>query len=296
MASFLLRILCCIGKRPRDRTISDEESRLIPTSTVDGEILTGNAPSPDARAAFDNEIFKERLGSIVRSKEGKMVSVTSPLPFNLHNKPRALIDVMTQGSFMSSSSRSASASTFHESQSPNPHPFYVPRPPPPRVRSNLRITPIHSASHSRSRTRSRSHSHSSAPSAMSSSKDISEEDEELPEGPPGVLGVRLVRGYDAGQVVIGRRGRAKVKKGSEEAEPVDVEPPEPNTGRDECKTGLEMDCDRLSTSLNGLPPEVEAQRLSSSPPPLPELSISPASDTFEFRLHDVGSLSASWGE
>ncbi|KAF8069860.1 hypothetical protein FPV67DRAFT_988314 [Lyophyllum atratum] len=173
---------------------------------------TGEGAGPNARAAFDHVIFKERLGCIVRSKEGKMVNVTSPLPFNLHNKPRALIDIMSQGSYMSSSSRSASTSTFHESQSPLPERRRTSRPPPLRLRSGLRITPLHSEPPSRSTSRSRS-------SAPSSSKDVGEDGhgeggggEPVPERVPGVLGVRLVRGYDVGYGLIGRRGRAKVKK------------------------------------------------------------------------------------
>ncbi|PPQ90686.1 hypothetical protein CVT25_003724 [Psilocybe cyanescens] len=88
----------------------NEHSHLIPAT---------NDPSPSSPSAYvvDHQRMKERMSHIVRSKEGKMVNVTSHLPFNLHNKKlksssRSAMDVSTSASASSSSpSRSASAST-----------------------------------------------------------------------------------------------------------------------------------------------------------------------------------------
>ncbi|GLB44962.1 hypothetical protein LshimejAT787_1900400 [Lyophyllum shimeji] len=294
MASFLLRVFCCLGKRPRDRTIPDDRTRLIPASTVDGETLTGDAPGANARAAFDHVIFKERLGSIVRSKEGKMVNVTSPLPFNLHNKPRALIDIMThgQGSYMSSSSRSASASTFHESQSPHherhPHPHHrPPPPPPPRVSSGLRITPS-----IQPRTPARAHTPARLRRPMMRRRRNAEMGRSnLEEGRSKMLSSRRVSlGCACGNNSL-RSGDA-----AEAGSPRSTEGGWKDAVEAEAD-GAETtaDCERLLTPVNGLPPESE-EAPPPSPSPPPRLSVSPASDTFEVRLHDVGALSASWGE
>ncbi|KAF5376212.1 hypothetical protein D9615_008506 [Tricholomella constricta] len=231
-----------------------------------------------------------------------MVNVTSPLPFNLHNKPRALLDIMSQGSYMSSSSRSASTSTFHESQSPNSDRHYTSRPPPLRVLSGLRITPLNSTPHSRSR------SPSSAYSVASSSKDVDSDEEQglekhVHERPAGILGLRLVRRHDSEYGSIGRRGRAKLKKvvdgDAVECDALDLDLPEVARGRadsrDKSGAGIN-DGDRPSTSLKGSPLEFNEQGCSLPPQLPPQLSISPAPDTFEFRLLEVGALSASWGE
>ncbi|KAG6916107.1 hypothetical protein DXG01_008381 [Tephrocybe rancida] len=219
---------------------------------------------PNASATLvDLAAYKDRLGSIVRSKEGIMVNVSSPLPFNLHNKPRALLDIMAQGSYLSSSSRSASTSTFHEGQSPAQH--HMPHPRPPfRVRSGLRITPLHSTPNSRSR----SVSQSSASSAASREP----REEKIEVSPPGVLGVRLVRGPDTGDGYVEPRGRAQGKKAE----------------------GAEMEIEAAETSSLD-----DAENFVAFPRddyPHPQVSISPASDRFQFRLHEVGALSASWGD
>ncbi|KAN0130277.1 hypothetical protein V8E53_011900 [Lactarius tabidus] len=76
--SLLSFLFCCL--RPRSVPSSqepDENSRLIPASD---DVL------PAARHVIvDQQRMKERLGVIVRAKEGKMVNVNAPLPFNLNN-------------------------------------------------------------------------------------------------------------------------------------------------------------------------------------------------------------------
>lgn len=133
-----------------------------------------------------------------------MVNVSSPLPFNLHNKPRALIDIMTQGSHLSSSSRSASTSTFRDGQSPiQPH---LNSRPLVHTRSELRLTPVNYAGQSRSRSASQS-----SISSGTSSRKGERRAEEVGE-PSGILGVRLVRGLGTGYRYSAQRGRAKGKQ------------------------------------------------------------------------------------
>ncbi|KAI9061706.1 hypothetical protein FKP32DRAFT_1594226 [Trametes sanguinea] len=82
MASFFHHVFgCCI--RRRSRTVNpeepDENTPFIPPSD--------DAPPPRTYTV-DHERMRERLGTIVRSKEGKMVNVNQPLPFNLHGQGR----------------------------------------------------------------------------------------------------------------------------------------------------------------------------------------------------------------
>ncbi|KAJ7766763.1 hypothetical protein B0H16DRAFT_1366864 [Mycena metata] len=93
MASFLT-LFCCCGqhRRVRDDDIIDETSHLIPSNL--------DATSPTV-VFTDQQSIQERLVTIVRAKERKMVNVNSQIPFNLHNR------VITKPSL----SRSVSLST-----------------------------------------------------------------------------------------------------------------------------------------------------------------------------------------
>ncbi|KAG5336307.1 hypothetical protein C0989_012209 [Termitomyces sp. Mn162] len=236
--------------------------------TPEGESVADNLVGRSA--AFDRAVFKDKLGSIVRSKEGHMVNVSSPLPFNLHNKPRAFIDIMTRGSHFSSSSRSASTSTFRESQSPN-QPHLNSRPPAlVHMRSGLRAPPLNSAGQSRSRSASQS----SMTSATSSQRDEERGEKE----PSGILGVRLVRGFGPGSRFSSQRGRAKGKQ------------------IEEAGMGPANISGHIEPVNDPQDPHAECVDLPQNAPNdgYPEVSISPASDTLEFRLHEVGTLSASW--
>jgi len=76
--SLLYFVFCCL--RPRSLAPSDEpdeNSRLIPASD--------DVPPAARHVIVDQQRMKERLGVIVRAKEGKMVNVNAPLPFNLNN-------------------------------------------------------------------------------------------------------------------------------------------------------------------------------------------------------------------
>ncbi|KAI9455243.1 hypothetical protein BJY52DRAFT_1188468 [Lactarius psammicola] len=76
--SLLSFLFCCL--RPRSLASSDEpneNSRLIPASE--------DVPPAARHVIIDQQRMKERLGVIVRAKEGKMVNVNASLPFNLNN-------------------------------------------------------------------------------------------------------------------------------------------------------------------------------------------------------------------
>lgn len=77
MLSSFLRLLCCCYSRKPESSISDERARLlqfqIPTT-------------PSQPVHVEESSYRERMGTIVRTMEGKMVNVSSRLPFNLHNR------------------------------------------------------------------------------------------------------------------------------------------------------------------------------------------------------------------
>ncbi|KAJ6502036.1 hypothetical protein C8R45DRAFT_975157 [Mycena sanguinolenta] len=78
MSSFLSLFCCCHRRVVRLDDEADETSHLIP-SNLD--------PSPPTVVFADHQRIQERLVTIVRAKERKMVNVNSQIPFNLHNRP-----------------------------------------------------------------------------------------------------------------------------------------------------------------------------------------------------------------
>ncbi|KAG1870253.1 hypothetical protein DFJ58DRAFT_854346 [Suillus subalutaceus] len=104
---------CCVRQRRRDPTVPDERTFLIPATTI-SETPT-QVPQP---RVVDHQKLKERLGTVVRSKEGKMVNVNAAFPFNLHNQ-----------SLGDPPSRSVSGGTLdssrHASRSPARHSLHT---------------------------------------------------------------------------------------------------------------------------------------------------------------------------
>nr|GAT50708.1 predicted protein [Mycena chlorophos] len=169
MASILSILCCCCGhgrSAAHDADEVNENSRLIP-SNVDA--------SPPNIEYTDQQRMEERLLSIVRTKERKMVNVISQIPFNLHGR------VITPNPSLS---RSVSLSTG--------------RPEPPHshidVREPLTVQlarPIHS------RNASGSQSNDSHPS----SRDVSLARERVLQPPrEPILNARLVTPLAAGVV------------------------------------------------------------------------------------------------
>ncbi|KAJ7461560.1 hypothetical protein FB451DRAFT_1268574 [Mycena latifolia] len=95
MASFLTLFCCCrhLTAHSAEDAV-DERSHLIPS----------NIESTPTVVFTDHQRIQERLVTIVRAKERKMVNVNSQIPFNLHNR------VITPNPSLS---RSVSLSTGH---------------------------------------------------------------------------------------------------------------------------------------------------------------------------------------
>ncbi|KAJ7481156.1 hypothetical protein B0H11DRAFT_2024460 [Mycena galericulata] len=78
MSSFLTLFCCCGRHGARSDNEIDETTHLIP-SNLD------SAP-PTVVFADHHQRIQERLITIVRAKERKMVNINSQIPFNLHNR------------------------------------------------------------------------------------------------------------------------------------------------------------------------------------------------------------------
>ncbi|KAF8076971.1 hypothetical protein FPV67DRAFT_1473408 [Lyophyllum atratum] len=80
--AFLSSLFCCCRQKEGENDIpdqrDDENSRLIPDSL--GPSMYSNT------ALIDQQRLQQKLGTIVRAKERKMVNVGSQIPFNLHNQ------------------------------------------------------------------------------------------------------------------------------------------------------------------------------------------------------------------
>ncbi|TFK53808.1 hypothetical protein OE88DRAFT_1284104 [Heliocybe sulcata] len=82
MSSFFNAVFaCCLRAHSPSPERPDETTHLIPAAQ-DVDI----PPQRPHVVVVDPQKMKERLGTIVRSKEGKMVNVHSPAPFNVQNR------------------------------------------------------------------------------------------------------------------------------------------------------------------------------------------------------------------
>ncbi|KAF8193927.1 hypothetical protein K438DRAFT_827642 [Mycena galopus ATCC 62051] len=81
MFAFLAQLLCC-GARPR-ATPSDVQSTVIPNEH--SRLLDEAESSHRPAIVVDHQKLSDRLGTIVRAKEGKMVSVSARTPFTLRD-------------------------------------------------------------------------------------------------------------------------------------------------------------------------------------------------------------------
>ncbi|KAJ7286349.1 hypothetical protein C8J57DRAFT_1287410 [Mycena rebaudengoi] len=80
MPPSVLDLFCCCGHRgvQHDEDTVDETSHLIPSNL--------DSSTPPTAVFTDHQRMQERLITIVRAKERKMVNVNSQIPFNLHNR------------------------------------------------------------------------------------------------------------------------------------------------------------------------------------------------------------------
>ncbi|KAF8814817.1 hypothetical protein BYT27DRAFT_6960675 [Phlegmacium glaucopus] len=250
---------CCVQRKPSNNfKTPNEQSRLIPPT---------EEPTPNDELLIDHQKFKERMSSIVRSKEGKMVNVNARLPFNLHNKNLSA----TMGA-SSSGSRSASGSSTNR-----PSLNFSPLSPSSQSHEHIQgyvgapLTPV-------------THPVISRDSSLSREPSAHESETSTP-----ILNLRLVKSLPSASIgIAARRGRARKKYGENNASATVIQqeslpadsglPASDGTVADHTPRGEDFPLHAAET--------IE---------PKPTLSISPAS-TVDFILQDTGPLTASWGD
>ncbi|TBU48649.1 hypothetical protein BD309DRAFT_987168 [Dichomitus squalens] len=287
MASIFQLVCCCCARGgPSGQNEPDEHTPLFQPSD----------DSPPARNyTVDHQKMKERLGHIVRSKEGKMVNVNQPLPFNLHNRPtygrpdRSVSTNTTPPRPTSSTSQnnpspdSPSVSTFQKQ--PTVPPYVPSRDPSPSIQTS----------------RSTSSLHPGDASYLPPEAD--------PDGGfrRAILNVRLVRGpggFTPGgrarqgrSVTRGRLGRFGEHSG-ESAEDVNGKGKQVENSRDGIEVESPSPAEEGSQNRNlGQPHQLGNGGQAAgrgSPDAVPDRRA-PFLAT-EFKIEDVGSLSQSWGE
>ncbi|KAF7369864.1 hypothetical protein MSAN_00615400 [Mycena sanguinolenta] len=81
MFSLIAQLLCC-GVRPRAAS-PDAQSTVIPTER--SHLLEDSQSFHRPVIVVDHQKLSDKLSTIVRTKEGKMVSVSARTPFTLHD-------------------------------------------------------------------------------------------------------------------------------------------------------------------------------------------------------------------
>jgi len=242
---------CCMRARSPTVEVDESSQLLIPEEPPQPQLYTAN-----------HKRLRERLGTIVRSKEGKMINIGTPLPFNLHSKAlHARIDPSGSGSSRSGA-RSISGSS---DQRPN--------------RTG--------AEPERSPSRASSPQPPSSPSFVSlqpGDASYLPPDERYPGGRP-ILNVRLAND-GSGRT---RRGRSRGRPGrfGEERGRI-IKQGNGNVRLKEDEGGGDHSSDaKLSSSVPS----------SSESPPQNELPFneeSPPAIQKSFRIKDVGTIARSW--
>ncbi|KAI0674889.1 hypothetical protein C8Q78DRAFT_1075237 [Trametes maxima] len=275
---------CCIRSRPQNPEEPDERTPFIQPTDEVPPILT---------YTVDHDRMRERLGTIVRSKEGKMVNVNQPLPFNLHGRPpHARTD------------RSLSANTT-----------------PPRASSSAGPTPESStAAGNGQRPRLPSYSPSREPSpSIQTSRSTSslhpgdasylppEADPENGHRRP-ILNVRLVRGpggfmplggrpRQGAATVRGRSGRPNEERSRENGG--DAEGPAAARGKGKATASGVNGASNASSFANGEASSADddnAAHIANSGNNGGAALEEPSALDSEFKIEDVGDISQSWGD
>ncbi|KAI0694276.1 hypothetical protein BC835DRAFT_1016829 [Cytidiella melzeri] len=155
MAAVLRQVFCCCcGRRAHSPGHGDEANENTPFIRPQSN---GDEPSYTSYVV-NHEAIRDRLGTIVRAKEGKMVNVSTDLPFNLANRvlhgrlgeiepsssssrSRSAHATLSGGASSSSPLGSHSPQSFSHSQSPPPRPHREPSPSIQTSRSNSSLHP-----------------------------------------------------------------------------------------------------------------------------------------------------------
>ncbi|TFK20565.1 hypothetical protein FA15DRAFT_707975 [Coprinopsis marcescibilis] len=282
---------CCGSRRTSKPEPFDANSHVIPDEN--SLLIPPNLESTsytDGRTFLENQKMQERLATIVRSKEGKMVNLSSHIPFNLHNQPLLpsgsdrTISRSTSGSLDTlaltrahwSTDDLASHAHHHHHHNHNQYPH---------GRSSLHQHHSRHSADSRSRSSSshRRHPHPT---------------DRQPQPTP-VLNVRLV-GYHVPPVVRGRSRQRPVHRDSQDSgsgwsEVHQGEEGEGVRGRSE---GVERDADPTTPKAYA-PPGGGFARAGAAGEPAPDATLEPRAvpkKKLEIMLDDADDIVMSWGD
>ncbi|CAA7263014.1 unnamed protein product [Cyclocybe aegerita] len=323
MAGVFERIFGCCLSRKRSQILNvqpDERTHLIPALN---EPVGSSLPSV---YVVDHERMKERLSTIVRSKEGKMVNVAARLPFNLHN--RNLSVTLLDPSYSNTASRSPSTSTSHSNlasaanPTSNSNPTFASASVSAHRPFPLKFTPI-SPSHvhgqvgaplssvvfpSESRESSLASREREFLRERTGEKEITGQRErvssEASSGRRSLFGLTLVRG----PLDPAKRGRRKQKgvEGSVDG----TEGGGAGPGNENCHGARDHTHQETTTALTESTPAPGFALAVDPPAPEPGLSgvdivkkphfvsalrSTSRASSVSFKIHDTGPLTASWG-
>ncbi|KAI0358712.1 hypothetical protein OH77DRAFT_1209361 [Trametes cingulata] len=293
MASVFRQIFgCCIRSRSPSSEEPNESTPFIqPTDEV----------PPIRTYTVDHDRLKERLGTIVRSKEGKMVNVNQPLPFNLHGRhSHARPD------------RSLSANTTPPRASSSTAPT-DPTPESSTAAANSQNPRLPSYSPSREPSPSIQTSHSTSSLHPGDASYLPPEADPDGGNRRPILNVRLVRGpggFSAGgrprigqTVARGRTGRPEENPGREDGGEDEGAGSSKGKGK-ELANGANgtSDASQSTSEASGEAESTKAAAGSGADVKAPESSgivgqtseVS-ALDT-ELKVDDVGNIAESWGD
>ncbi|CAL1706076.1 unnamed protein product [Somion occarium] len=260
MGSLFKEIFCCCRRGSPTFDEPDERTHLIrPTE----DVLSTTGP------IVDHQKLRERLGTIVRSKEGKMVNVNAMLPFNLHN--RAL-----HGQVEASSSRSARS--LSGQRSPAQTTVDLPEPPDPSLNSPYSPTGDKDDVPSLQTSRSTTSLHPGDASYLPPDADP-ENGYKRP-----ILNARIVRGV-GGFSVGGRVGRSMTRGrtgrfGDDRIQPL--------TQRTEDGTSVENPPNNAGTPTLSSPGSGDDENAPGSQIATPK--------ALHFKIADPAKISRSWGD
>ncbi|KAI0332279.1 hypothetical protein GY45DRAFT_490827 [Cubamyces sp. BRFM 1775] len=303
---------CCM----RRKRVSDLEE---PNENTPFIAPTDDVPPPRNYTTIDHEVMKERLGTIVRSKEGyvllylisisptsslsprrKMVNVNQPLPFNLHGRaPHGRPD----RSLSANTTPPRASSSAAQSDSALPESSHAPRNP-----HNHRL-PSYSPSRDPSPSIQTSHSTSSLHPGDASYLPPEADPDGGARGP--ILNVRLVRAsrrrssggrpHQGLTISRGRQGRSGEERERENGADVPGAQSSANIngkgkGKEEENSAIAADSSPTHAGGAGAMShnsnDTDGEGSGSAPSSHPELS---AMDS-EFKIDDIGNIAESWGD
>ncbi|EMD33838.1 hypothetical protein CERSUDRAFT_117903 [Gelatoporia subvermispora B] len=279
---------CCIRTRNELTEQPNERTHLLPPPE----------DIPPARSYIaDPQKMKERMGTIVRAKEGRMVNVNAPLPFNIHNKSQHRLDGRSDRSLSTRRDPSYPGASTSRAQPGSPTvPVF-------QHASSARM-PSYSRSRDPSPSIQTSHSTSSLHPGDASYLPPEVDPEGGPRGP--LFNVRIVRGaggFGIGNGKLrqgrnsyrGRLGRFSEDRGRSLSQASDASGTATKDGR---RISYTLDDDVPEPDREPAPEQDALQDGNEPSPREDDVRREPeaTAHVLDFKIQDVGKITESWGD